>query len=203
MSVTADTSLSSANVLTGVQKLYIAPTGTAVPTIAATTGSALTIDPAWILAGFTNAGYQFEYSPTMKAINVDEAMSPVAMLKTAESLKITGSLSEATLTNLNLAISGATFTDVAAGVGLAEIAKLTVGGSVAFSFYAACFIGTNPFGFPRITHCYKVYSTAKINLAFKRDSEIMIPIEFSGLADTSRAIGDQLFEIIEKRANGS
>jgi hypothetical protein len=208
MATTPDTTFSSNNVLTGSAALYIAPLGTALPTFDPTASDADTIAMGWVQIGYTNAGHTFEYSPTLKDINVDEALSPIAVLKTAEMLKITAALSEATLANLNYAISGANFTDVAAGAGVAEIATITVGGAAlgttaAFQYYMVMIVGKNPFGHKRYVIAYKAYSTAKVSMAFKKDSEIMIPVEFTGLADTTRSVGDQLFRITEKRANGS
>ncbi len=188
MPVTPNTPYNAKNVLYGSQKLYVAPYGTPLPVInpgATPAATTVTLDPAWgDGVGYTNAGSTLEYAPTMKDIMVDEAMTPVAVLKTAEMLKITTALSEATLENLTFAISGASFLEAAAGAGVADVATITVGGSQLFNAFAACFVGVGAYGFPRVTVVYNCHSTAKISLAFKKDSEIMIPVELSGLADT-------------------
>ena len=102
-----------ANITVGASNLYIAPAGTALPTL---TGAAADF-AAFTEIGFTQDGIEYDYTPTWKDIMVDELMGPAKKILTAHKLVVTTKLAESTLQNLNAAIPGSTLTGT----------KLTIG----------------------------------------------------------------------------
>lgn len=198
-------------IITGSAELFLAPKNTPMPVLPTTPNGNIQLDAAWQTVGSTDAGLEFNYNPTFKNIMVDEVMSAIKTIKTAEEMMISASLAEATLKNLNLAINGATLSSSAATNSAAGYTKLTVGGSQQYTEYALLVIGPGPlvtengqsYTTTRFLHGYRVYSTAKIKQAYKKDDKVMIPVEFTFLCDTSRAAGDQLAELYEKTASAT
>lgn len=201
----AETPFSSNNIFAGSVHLYVAPVGTVVPTLPALAGDPLTVAAAWTPVGYTDAGITFAYAPTNKDINVDEEMSPVRVLKTAESLKISASLAEATIENMNRALSGANITTVTAGTGIPGSATLDIGGSQLYTEFALLIVGSGPAPsfFPRLSVVWRSMATANVSMSFKKDDKTVVPVEFTALADSTRPQGQRLFRVYEKRANAT
>src|SRR5437868_4664234 len=106
-----------ANVISGPGKLFLAPKGTALPTLSGAEADF----SAFSNPGFTDKGIEIDYTSTDKDIDVDELTTPVDVLITAEKLVVNVVLAETTLENLYFCISGGT---------LVSASELTVGGKV-------------------------------------------------------------------------
>lgn len=209
----ADTQFDPGNIITGSAMLYQAPVGTAIPTMPPLagalpvptppvfTGGVLTT-PGWTPLGYTDAGIKLAYNPTYKDVTVDEEMSPIDDLMTAEQLVISCALAEVTLQNLARVISTAT-APVATPAGAAAAGVLTFqhGGQQNTNKYAYLLIGNGPQGFPRMVNVYRAVATSKPDLTYKRGEKIMIPVEFTSLANATSPVGNRLYQIVDKVAN--
>lgn len=91
-------------VLVGAGTLYTAPQGEAFPTNPSTA-------PAgnWVEIGYSEAGWTVEADKTLEDVLVAEEVDPIATFKTAQSIRVTGEMAQASLPNLELAFGGGTF----------------------------------------------------------------------------------------------
>lgn len=91
-------------VIAGPGLIMIAPLGTALPTLAAPV-----VWPAgWTAVGYTDAGIDIAYTPTVKEVMVDELTAPVLDILEKEKFHMAAHLAEVTLANLNAAIAAST-----------------------------------------------------------------------------------------------
>jgi hypothetical protein len=185
----------AANVLYGPAKLLIAALGTTLPTLDGTVNP-ITWPAGWNETGFTEDGTTLNYNPTIKDIMVDESMAPVAKVLDAEKASFSAKLAEATLTNLNKAISASILTNTAADATHAQIRRVDVGSGSLTKFMVG-FEGINEAGFQRIWVGYIAIASANVSLAFKRSGNLVVPVEFALLNDSTKAIGKQLFAAVD------
>jgi hypothetical protein len=149
---------------------------------------------AWKQVGYTDDGIDLAYTPTVKDINVDETPTAVAKLLTAEKAVISAKLAEATLLNLSRSISAAKFADdtaaarsISVKIGTGNLSYVMVG-------IQAPAPGTN---LVRIIVMYKAICQAAVNLKMQRKDKVVIPVQFEGLADSNKPLGEQLLQIVD------
>lgn len=86
-------------------KLWIAPLGTAEPTVATA------IWPAgWVALGYTDTGSAFNYNITTENVEVAEELDPIARVTTGRDASVDVALAELTYRNLTLAFNGGIIT---------------------------------------------------------------------------------------------
>ena len=99
-------------VILGTGNLFVASetdinAGTAeFPTNPATTPSA----SYWDNIGYSEGGFSLEYDKTFEDIMVAEEIDPIKTIKTAQEVRITGELAQASLRSLKFAMAGGTTT---------------------------------------------------------------------------------------------
>src|SRR5438876_2032989 len=106
-------------VIAGPGKLYIAPLGTALPTVGVWGG--------WREVGYTDAGIDMVYTPTVKEEYVDEETAPVLDILEKEKMHLAAHLAEVTLQNMFDAIAASTFAGNTVTVGSLPLAYVMVG----------------------------------------------------------------------------
>lgn len=187
--------MDQANVIAGFGALYLAPKGTTIPTLAS-----LPIDwSAFSAPGYTDAGVDFIYTPTFKDINVDEEMSPVQKLLTAEKLVVNAILAETTLINLARAIAGSTLVD-----DTGTTSTLTFGSAATTNELVLGFQGPAPGGSAtRAIICYRVKAVAAVTFKYQRQDKIVYNVSFEALADSGQAAGARLCKIVDFNPAGS
>jgi hypothetical protein len=205
-----DTHYDVKNIITNSAFLFQGAVGAAVPVMPPTDNNindivtTLSTGMVWTPIGYTDAGIKFGYDPTYKDITVDELLAPVDSLLTAEKLTISCAIAELTVYNLSRLISTAVApTVVASGVGTAGITTFKHGGNQTTNKNAYLLVSNGPQGFPRFLHVFQATATSKLDATFKRGEKIMTPIEITSLAYSTNPTGQNLFEIIDKTANGS
>jgi len=172
-----------ANVISGPGQLFIAPKGTALPTL---TGNASDF-ALFSQPGFTDKGIEIDYTSTDKDIDVDELTTPVDVLITAEKLIVNVSLAETTLQNLYFCISGGT---------LVSASELTIGGKVRPSEFILGVMGPAPStNLIRQILIYRVMPKGNPKLHYQRKDKVMYACQWQGLGDSSRADGANLCDI--------
>ena len=103
---------SISEVLLGTGNLFVASetdinAGTAeFPTNPATTPSA----SYWDNIGYSEGGFSLEYDKTFEDVMVAEEIDPIKTIKTAQEVRITGELAQASLRSLKFAMAGGTTT---------------------------------------------------------------------------------------------
>lgn len=149
---------------------------------------------AWKQVGYTDDGIDLAYTPTIKDITVDETPTPVSKLLTGEKAVISAKLAEATLLNLSRAISASKFSDDTA---TAKSISVKVG-TGALTYVMVGVQGPAPgTNLTRIIIMYKALCQAAVAMKIQRKDKVVIPVQFEGLADSSKPVGEQLLEIVD------
>jgi hypothetical protein len=195
----------SANVIAGSGALYLAPSGTALPTLVT-----MPTDSTWTAAGFVGSGYtddgvQIVYTPQVKDITVDEEMSPVQILLIGEKLEVSVAFAEVTLNNLLRAIAGSSLVE---GSG---ISTLYLGSPLQANVqqYVAGFMGPAP-GLEasagvtgRVMAIYRLVATAAITQHWQRKDKLVFKAKFTALANSTQTSGQKLGFITDYNQAGS
>jgi hypothetical protein len=172
-----------ANVISGPATLFIAPDGTAIPTL---TGNATDFN-AFSQPGYTDKGVEFDYASTDKDIDVDELTSPVDVLITGEKLTVTVALAETTLQNLFYAISGGT---------LVSASHLTLGGKIRPSRFIMGIMGPAPStNAVREILIYRVIPKGTVKIHYQRKDKLLYQCSFQALGLSTLALGANLCTI--------
>ena len=97
------------DVLIGTGVLYVAAKGTSFP---GNSGSDWEDNPSgWSDVGFSEDGWTLEYDKTFEDIMVAEEIDPIKSVKSAQEIRLTGTLAQASLTNIKEAFGGGTITE--------------------------------------------------------------------------------------------
>lgn len=148
---------------------------------------------AWQQVGYTDSGIDIDYAPTVKDITVDEEMAPVSKILTAEKFTISATLAEATLLNLNRAISASVYSDDTTTS--KSIAVKVGSGSLNFVMVGVQGPGEN--GATRVIVGYKMICQAPVKLKLQRKDKQVIAVQFEGVADSSKPVGQRLFQVVD------
>ena len=195
----------TANVIAGSGALYLAPSGTALPTL-----TTMPTDSTWTGAGFTGSGYTddgvtFVYTPQVKDIEVDEEMSPVQILLVGEKLEVELKFAEVTLNNLLRSIAGSSLVE---GSG---VSTLYLGSPLQANVqqYVAGFMGPAPgteanAGVTgRVIVIYRLVATAAVTMHWQRKDKLVYNVKFTALANSTQTAGQKLGYITDYNQAGS
>ena len=185
----------AANVLVGPARILVAPKGTALPTLDGTVNP-ITWAAAWKEVGYTDAGTELAYSPSIKDIKVDEEMAPIQKLLDEEKCMLSASLAEATLQNLSNAITASIYTATPADATHAQLARIDIG-TGAIAEVMVGFEGVSPAGLQRIMVGYRAIGQANMKMGFKRTDKTVFPVEWGLLADSTKPVGKRLLAIVD------
>lgn len=104
-------------VIVGTGVLYVASisndgnaTGDYVAFPADSTGAWADPGADWVDVGYSEDGWTLEMDKTFEDIMVAEEIDPIATFKTAQEVRLTGELAQASMSNLQVALAGGTFT---------------------------------------------------------------------------------------------
>lgn len=188
--------MNAQNVLVGSATLRVAPIGTTIPDF---TTAPLTWDSAWTEVGYTKDGTKLDYNPTFTDITVDEEDAPIDKRLTGEKASISANVAEATLENIATAIAGVNGAPVvvAAVTGHKGTKTIKVGSGKAARMMVSL-EGVSPDGLARVVVGYIGIATGNVSLAFKKNSELVIPMTFELMADSTKTAGERLYEIVDQ-----
>jgi hypothetical protein len=97
------------DVLIGTGVLYVAAKGTSFP---GNSGTDWEANPSgWTDVGFSEDGWTLEYDKTFEDIMVAETIDPIKSIKSAQEIRLTGTLAQASLANIKEAFGGGTITE--------------------------------------------------------------------------------------------
>lgn len=187
-------------IMVGSVALYTAPAGTTLPNM---DGTYPIVWPAgWTKIGYTDSGVEASYAPTIKEINVDEESAPVMYVLDKEKADLTVTIAQATLDRLAKAISASTLTGpTAADLTHGTLTTLKFGSGVLTEIMVG-FEGYAPADTPGDTLLpavgvgYRAMAQGNVKIAYKRTDKQMFQVTFSLLADSTKAVGARLMEII-------
>lgn len=150
---------------------------------------------AWKQVGYTDAGIDVTYTPSIKDILVDEEMAPVFKILTEEKCAIATHLAQATLQNLNYSIAASTYTDETIP---SNAVVLEAGSAAALNFtmvgIQAPAPGTNV---ARVIILFKALANAAVAIKIQRKDKVVIPVTFEAMADPTKPAGKRLIRIVD------
>lgn len=167
--------------------LYVAPLGTALPSVDTHGEYPIVWPDGWVAVGYTDAGIDVTYTPTVKELMVDEETAPVGDILTAEKFNIQAHLAEVTLANLNNAIAASTYTsdpahsDINLTAGSLPLKYTMVGVECPAP-------GTNK---RRLILVQKAIAKSAVQMKIQRKDKVVVPVEF----DARKISGQPLFTI--------
>lgn len=183
-------------VVAGPGKLYVAALGSTLPTVGSHGEYPITWPAAWKAVGYTDAGIDIVYTPTIKAIMVDEEASPVSDVLSEEKFHLAAHLAEVTLQNLNYAIAASTFTDNS----VSESEIVVAGGSKALQYFMVGVQGPAPgTNLQRLVICQKAIANAAVSMKFQRKDKMVIPVQF----EARKISGQDLFDVYDFTSTAS
>jgi hypothetical protein len=184
------------NVVAGPGLIYIAPLGTAQPVFDQHGENPVVWLAPWVAVGYTDSGIDLTYTPTIKEITVDEEAAPVLDILEKEKFVVSAHLAEATLANLNAAISASSlFNDLIAN----EYEAVTVG-SLPLQYTMVGVQGPAPgTNLVRVVIMQKAIAMAAVTLKMTRKDKVIIPVTF----DARKISGTVLFKIYDVFQSGS
>ncbi|HEY2638956.1 MAG TPA: hypothetical protein VGI66_03605 [Streptosporangiaceae bacterium] len=158
------------NVLYGTGILFTAVVGTSVPSDQNLgVGSAWT-GLGWAYVGATEAGVILTFNPTIQNIMIEEQPTPVGVAVSTVDLSVTTTMSEETLSNVNLAWgNGGTIAVTPPGAGQPGKSVLTL--STNFATVACALVGKNQLGFARVVSIPTVVSAGQVQTSFRRAAQ--------------------------------
>lgn len=176
------------------------PTSSSVMTMASGfTAPSTAASPSWRYGGATQGPSTLTYRPTYYMVESEQAFSEIITTPTAEEATLGFTLLESDYRNLVLGMSQAT-PEVNAGAPVNN--AIFVGGktSVTLNVVVLCSRKRSGTGYFLLT-LYQAYSAEGSTLSFARREEMRIPVTLRALADATRPVGDQLYQLVDFAAN--
>lgn len=186
------------DVFAGAANLLYAPLGTSLPDETTVDVNDFASWPSgWVHLGYTAEGPAFTYSYETFEVEAQQATAPLRRKKTTETATITASLLQFSAEHLAL-VTGGSVTSTAAGVGQKGYKKVVGGGEVDLTEYMFAIESTRaddngdlqPFRF----FLWKGTITANGDINFAKNAATALPVTISGLTDSDKAVGAQLYE---------
>ena len=152
-----------------------------------------TANPTAIHLGMTAAGVTFEYMPEIQDFTSDELTAPHMSRIISEKASLKGEFLQVFNWNLlaKMTVGGTRSVNTNTSTGYEE---LTMGGVSTVSTFSVALIGPDIQGTGQywVVQLYKTFNKSGFTFAVTRKDQSRAPFEFSGLAVTTRAIGDQI-----------
>lgn len=155
--------------------------------------------PAWRYGGATQGAATLTYRPTYYTVQSEQAFADIITTPTSEEATLTFNLLETDYRNFIVGLQQGT-----AKVNASNPVNNTVyvGGRAdvplnVVAMYSRKRSGTGYF----MLTLYQAYSAEGMAVAFNRREEMRLPITLRAIADASRPVGDQLFQLVDYAAN--
>lgn len=168
-------SVTTTNLIQGPGTLYQGVFGATEPVDTAV--NATPAASAWTDMGGTLDGAKLNIDQTFSELMVDQLIDRVGSRLTKRDVMVSTNLAEATLTNLQQAINGGT---AASGSGFSSLDPTTTSSATQPNYFAAILDGFAPSSFRRRVILRKVLNTSKVELAYTKDKQTVIPVELTG-----------------------
>lgn len=159
--------VTATNLIQGPATIYFGTFGVTEPATVATVPGA-----GWTDFGGTKEGITLKIDQEWADLTVDQIIDVIQRRRTGRTIAVATSLAEPTLANLASAIGNS--------APVAQVLELDNDISAFQPTYSAIlFDGVAPGGFRRRVIVRKTLQTASIELAYKKDGQTVIPVEYS------------------------
>ena len=172
--------------------------------------------PAWDQVGYSEDGWTLEVDKTFEDVMVAEELDPIKTLKSAQEVRLTGELAQASLTNFQVAMGGGSTASGEIGAGASGAAGTTASGyhtfkpptSDTFTEYALILHADGQAGSDRQFWMPRAVNTGSFAMAHQKapnkvtlatEFKLLVP-ESTGLNVGSDSAGNYyLFVVVENR----
>tara|TARA_B100000287_G_scaffold328394_1_gene312892 strand:+ start:37 stop:687 length:651 start_codon:yes stop_codon:yes gene_type:complete len=158
-------------------------------------------DPAsgWTDVGYSEDGWTLEMDKTFEDIMVAEEIDPIATFKTAQEVRLTGELAQASQSNLLLALGGGTITTGDGNNGYQSgYNAITPPTTDNYDEKSLLLIVDGPNGADRHVEIPRAVNVGAFSMAHqKAPQKVVIATEFKLLAPKANAQYQELFRIID------
>jgi hypothetical protein len=141
-----------------------------------------------LFMGHTHGGATIAHGVETSDIEVDQSLFPLRAIKSGETIEVTVPLAELTLENLK-EIWGISASIEELG---ADRRRLTFGGDQDITEKTVMLVLPGPGGQEFALTLYRCAVTGPGDLSFTKGDQVDLPLQIKALADTSRAVGDQI-----------
>jgi hypothetical protein len=153
-----------------------------------------------VFAGATEGAATVLLAPKFDAVGADQVAAPIDVVMTGEAASVEVTLKESDLAKLkNFIVNGSytTGTDTGLPAGAQAYEEIAFGGTMAIPKTSVAVISPrrDAAGKFVVSQLYSAYQAEAIQLPFQRGKETTYKVKFEGLADASRAAGDQVGKI--------
>jgi hypothetical protein len=153
-----------------------------------------------LFAGATEGAATVVLTPKLETVTADQVPGPLDVVMTGEAESIEVTLKESDLDKLqHFIVHGAfaTGTDTGLPAGSQTYEEITFGGLVPIPKTSVAVISPrrDAAGKFVVSQLYQAYQAEAIQLPFQRGKETTYKVKFEGLADATRAAGDQVGKI--------
>ena len=164
-------------------------------------GSGAWSDPAaaWVDVGYSEDGWTLEMDKTFEDIMVAEEIDPIATFKTAQEVRLTGELSQASQTNIVTALGGGTITSGDGSNGYASgYNAISPPTTDDYDEKSLLLIVDGPAGADRHVEIPRAVNVGAFSMAHqKAPQKVVIATEFKVLRPKSVGQYQELFRIID------
>lgn len=195
------------DIVVGGASVYRAAVGTTLPAKTVAAGAAWTTPSGWTNIGYTTAPIAMSVNFEFFDVKVEQTISVVKTVKTAEDVMLETTLAEMTGPNIAL-VTGGTNTATAQSTGVAKDDTFKFGGKGLLDFYAIGIDGIYQDDanaqFPIRLLFYRCYVSMNGQLAFAKADVAGIPLQIKANANLTATVGEQIAEgYIVQTAPGS
>jgi hypothetical protein len=153
-----------------------------------------------VFAGATEGAATLALSPKLEEVNADQISGPIDVVMTGEAASIELTLKESDLAKLKYYIVHGTYTtgtDTSLPAGSQAFEEISFGGTLAIPKTSVAVISPRRDAASKfvVSQLYQAYQADAVQLPFQRGKETTYKVKFEGLADPSRAVGDQVGKI--------
>ena len=158
-------------------------------------------DPAasWVDVGYSEDGWTLEMDKTFEDIMVAEEIDPIATFKTAQEVRLTGELAQASQTNIQVALGGGSITTGDGSNGYVSGYNAIIPPSTDdFDEKSLLLIVDGPAGADRHVEIPRAINVGAFSMAHqKAPQKVVIGVEFKVLKPKSVSQYTDLFRIID------
>jgi hypothetical protein len=153
-----------------------------------------------VFAGATEGTATLALSPKLEEVNADQISGPIDVVMTGEAASIELTLKESDLAKLKYYIVHGTYTtgtDTSLPAGSQAFEEISFGGTLAIPKTSVAVMSPRRDAASKfvVSQLYQAYQADAVQLPFQRGKETTYKVKFEGLADPSRAVGDQVGKI--------
>ena len=158
-------------------------------------------DPAsgWVDVGYSEDGWTLEMDKTFEDIMVAEEIDPIATFKTAQEVRLTGELAQASQANIQVALGGGTLTTGDGSNGYETgFNAISPPSTDDFDEKSLLLIVDGPAGADRHVQIPRTINVGAFSMAHqKAPQKVVIATEFKVLAPKSVSQFQELFRIVD------